>query len=498
MIFELLDRVLRSWWTVVAGVCIGLAGAIVFLHYAPKQYEANTKIFVAPPKIPEEYLQSVVTDDTQLRLEALKEAVLSRPYMLRLIEETFGLPATEEEAERLMAGIRGRVQVTVMRGFFILSYRDNDAERAATVVNTLADLYTQQNVQYRTEMAKETTTTLEDLAGSAKVELETKEKAIAAFRARHLYDTGDQLQANLQLHASRQKDLESNSKALFAAQERLQILQTQQSHAASGAAITTPSVPSIDPYSARLTVLQRELESLRARYHENHPDVQAKRRELEDMLAGASGARASGDDAPNQKDQSRSSMPLSPLEVQIRSTAREIQALEAEQGKIRSDIALYQRRIEATPIVEQQLAELTKGYDVLVEQFKNYQSKAGSARGSQILEEGQKSTQFEVIERAVPPSIPVAPVPMIVYAMGLAGGLAFFVGPLLVYALINPVVHSEQGLEAVSKVPVLASIPRIETPQIVKAVRQARSINIGLSALSASILVGAVVAVSLL
>jgi hypothetical protein len=87
---------------------------------------------------------------------------------------------------------------------------------------------------------------------------------------------------------------------------------------------------------------------------------------------------------------------------------------------------------------------------------------------------------------------------MIVYAMGLAGGLAFFVGPLLVYALINPVVHSEQGLEAVSKVPVLASIPRIETPQIVKAVRQARSINIGLSALSASILVGAVVAVSLL
>jgi polysaccharide chain length determinant protein (PEP-CTERM system associated) len=485
MFLELGDRILRSWWTIVAGVCFGVAGSTMILSHAPKLYEASTKIFVAQPKIPEEYVRSVVTDDSALRLEALKEAVLSRPYMLRLIESTFGLPESEEDAERLMGVIRGRVQVTVLHGLFVLSYRDNDPTRAANVVNTLADLYTQQNAQFRAERAKETTQTLADLAQGAKAELQVKEKQIAEFRARHLYDTGDQLQANLQIHASLQKDLESNAKALSSAQERLQILEAQKG--ASGAPLPVPSGPSVgDPYTARLSVLQQELEALRVRYQETHPDVVSKRREVEELMARM-GTAVTGSTPTTE-----SGRPMTPLEIQIRAADREVRGLETERVRIRADLATYQGRIEATPRVEQQLAELTKGYDVLLDQYRTYQSKAGEAKGSQIIEESQKGAQFEVIERAVPPSIPVSPVPLVVYALGLVGGLVLFVGPVLVLALLHPVVHSEQGLESLSDVPVLASIPRIDTPGVRTAARRALSLNIGLSALSAAVLAAVV------
>src|SRR6185503_481226 len=219
MAFEILDDVLRSWWTVVAGICIGLAAGVVAMHYAPKKYEASTKIFMAQPKIPTEYVRSVVTDDTALRLAAVKEAVLSRPYMLRLIETTFGAPESEEAAENLMNDVRGRMEVTVLPNLFVfvLSYRDSDPKRAANVVNTLADLYTKQNSQFRAERAKETTETLQGFAHDAKSELQAKDKLIADFKAQHLYDTAEQLQANLQLHASRQKDLETTTRALESA-----------------------------------------------------------------------------------------------------------------------------------------------------------------------------------------------------------------------------------------------------------------------------------------
>jgi polysaccharide chain length determinant protein (PEP-CTERM system associated) len=489
--FELVDVVLRSWWTLVAGVCIGLAAAVIALHYAPKKYEASTKIFMAQPKIPTEYVRSVVTDDTALRLAAVKEAVLSRPYMLRLIESTFGMPDTEEGAENLMNDVRGRMDVKVLPNLFVfvLSYRDSDPKRAANVVNTLADLYTKQNAQFRAEQAKETTQTLEGFAYDARSELQAKDKLIADFKARHLYDTAEQLQANLQLHASRQKDLEANSRALAAAQERLQMLKAQQAAAASGAAFAGPGA-NVDPYTARLAQVQRELDALRARYSDDHPDVRSKARELQDLMSNP-GQLAAADDKPGSKS-AGSGRPMTPLEAQIRGASREVATLEAEAAKIRREISVYQSRIESTPRVEQELAELTKGYDVLLQQYKSYEEKAGSARGSQVIEENQKGQQFEVIERAVPPSRPVEPVPLVVFGLGLVGGLLAFVGPVVARALIHPVVQSELGLAAVSDVPILVAIPRIPTPELVRSAERARYRNVGLSALSATVLAAAI------
>ncbi len=33
LILELVDRLFRSWWTVVAGLCLGLAGSLLALNY---------------------------------------------------------------------------------------------------------------------------------------------------------------------------------------------------------------------------------------------------------------------------------------------------------------------------------------------------------------------------------------------------------------------------------------------------------------------------------
>src|SRR5436190_8323413 len=92
IVLEVVDRLRKSWWTVVAGLCIGLACAVVALHYLPRTYKASTLIFVAPQSVPQEFVRSTVTDDMSIRLQSLRESVLSRPYLVKLVQQYLGHP----------------------------------------------------------------------------------------------------------------------------------------------------------------------------------------------------------------------------------------------------------------------------------------------------------------------------------------------------------------------------------------------------------------------
>ncbi len=476
---ELLERVLKSWWTLVGGACIGLAAAVAVLHVLPKTYEATTKIFVAPQKIPSQYVTSTVTDDMATRLSVLQEAVLSRSYMLKLIEQTYGVQENEEQVDLLMLEIRSklRVKVTQPANLFELTYRDSDPERAAKVVNILTDLYIKQNAQVRATRAAETTETLDEMAAEAQERLLEKEKQIADFKSEHLYETSDYRDANLRLLDTRQRDLEAKETALGTAQDRLQQLQAQQG-------LGVVSGPT--SLAQQEATLKTELAALRLRYSEEHPDVKAKKRELELLLAGG-GAPS---EAPADES-GRTSPATSRASLDIQSQERVAERLAAEVQKTRAELALYQRRIEMTPHVEQQLTELSKGYGVLVKQYEDYRTKAELAKGSQRIEDSQKGQQFEVIDMAARPTLPVQPLPPVIYGLGLLCGLLVFVGPLVASTALRPVVCSQAGLEALWEVPVLAAIPRIATRDTLRAERIRSAQNWGLSLLSAAVLASA-------
>jgi polysaccharide chain length determinant protein (PEP-CTERM system associated) len=488
-VLESIDRLWRSWWTVVAGLCLGLAGSLIALHVLPKTYEATTKILVAPQKIPQEYVKNTINDDTALRIAALKDAVLSRPYMMTLIDRAYGHRASEAETQQLFDAIRSRVEVSVERftgertGMFAIKFRDNNAQRAAQFVNDLAELYIEENSKYRSGRAQETTSTIEQLAQDVRQQLEAKEKIIATFRSEHLYELPERSDANLRLLEARQHDLDANTKSLQSAQERLQILQSQSP--AGGITPTYSGSAPTDSYSMRLAQLQRELAALKARYYDNHPEVRAKSRELDDFIASASGSASSG---ANADPAHAASPPMTPLERDIHTQISEINNLQGEQKRIRSDIALYSARIERAPQVQQQLEERTKGYDVLQQQYRDYQSKVESARGAQTIEEAQKGEQFEVIERAIPPALPVQPIPLVVVGLGITLGLLLFAGPVVALGLLRPTVDSEELLRLFVKVPVLVTIPRLQTDAMRRRTIVERARNVVLSSVSVVVL----------
>lgn len=108
-------------------------------------------------------------------------------------------------------------------------------------------------------------------------------------------------------------------------------------------------------------------------------------------------------------------------------------------------------------------------------------------------EETQTAGKLEVIERATPPSIPLRPIPAMIYAVGVLAGLLVFVGPLLAKALLDPMISSRAGLLQALEVPVLVSIPRVATDEVLQAARGRRLRNVLVSLASIAVLIVTVV-----
>ncbi len=50
ILLEGLGKILKSWWTMVAGVSLGIAFATFALQHLPKTYQADTTVLVIPPR----------------------------------------------------------------------------------------------------------------------------------------------------------------------------------------------------------------------------------------------------------------------------------------------------------------------------------------------------------------------------------------------------------------------------------------------------------------
>lgn len=468
-LLELLGVLRRQWWVLVAGVCLGLASGIILYGMLPKVYEATTAIFVAPSQIPESYVRSTVTEDMSVRLRSLQESVLSRPNLVRLAEEVFSSSQTGVDREALLRRIRTHVGVELREydsrrgaGLFVLTYRDQDPELAARVVNQLADSYIAGNVKLRTEQAESTAQTLSQLAAEVRSQLQVKEKELAEYRSRHLYELGENLDANLRLLESRQADLDRLEKTLAQAEDHLRTLQLQR----EGVALLPDGSQAVkDPLVERIQQVRQEIAALLTRCTEQHPDVRARRAELADLrrqLAERDSGTASGDGISGSPERTR-------LNLEIDAAQREIERLRQQRDKLRREAAVYRRRVENSPKVEQRLSELMKGYNVLQERYQKYQRDFEEAKGSLRIEQSRKGSQFEIVERAVPPSVPASPDWVLVYGGGLLLGLGLFVGPLAVKHWLRPPVLSRQGIELLTDVPVLETIPLVEFSEVRKS-----------------------------
>jgi polysaccharide biosynthesis transport protein len=483
----------RRWWILLPlFICWAVVWGLSWL--LPSTYQSDALILVEQQKVPEQYVVPNVVVGLQDRLQSMTQQILSRTRLQATIDRFHLYPRRHGFKALLESGdpveqMRKDIQIELVQPpghpgeltAFKIRFAAGAPELTQQVNSELVSLFIDENLKSQQQLSESTTAFLGNELAVAKAKLEEQEAKVRAFKAQHLGELPSQLETNVQIMSGLQSQLQNTQRALDGAKQQKLYLESvlqQYQSVQTGLAKGDSSTPPPDSLGKQLQELRRRLTEERAVYTDSYPDVVALKEEIakteklkkqiEDEIASKKDAGKSGDTpeaAAEQGVQQDAPTAMMQIQGQLKANQLEIQNYQQREKTLESEISTYQSRLNMTPTTEQQMAEISRGYE---ESKSNYNSLLQKQMQSQLatsLEQRQQGEQFRVLDPASLPEKPSAPNHFLVSLGGLMAGLAVGFGLTAILELTNVRVWQEKDLEGVVPVHVLVGIPRLSTPE---------------------------------
>jgi polysaccharide chain length determinant protein (PEP-CTERM system associated) len=477
----------RRWFIVVPFVVV-TAGAIAYAMVQPNRYRAQTSIIITPQQVPTNFVQSTITTMLTERLQMLRQQILSRTRLERIIEEFNLYPELrasrimEDAIERMRKDINVQIQASRNRradsGAFTVSFDSGDPRTALLVAERLASLFIRENLEDRAGLADATSRFLDSQLEEARRRLIDHEKKLEDYRRRNAGSLPSQVQSNLQAIQTTQLQLQSLQEESNRDRDRRLFLERTIAEAEandSAAPVTvTPNpgdgTPQPASAAARLEAAKAGLRGLELRLKPEHPDVQRTKRlirELEKEAEAEALGRPVADGQParaglspaarNRQDR------IASMKAEMETLDRRLMARRGAEQKLRQNQAVYQARVEAAPGRESELNELMRDYETIQNSYTDLLRKSETSKLAVNLERREIGEQFKIIDGARLPERPISPNrPRLI-------GLGAFLGLGLGLALVGLLEYRDSSMKTEGDItvalalPVLALIPAMVT-----------------------------------
>ena len=198
----------RRWIRIILTCALaGALGGFLVSYIFPPRYTSQSMILVERQKIPESYVQSLITGDFTERIATLQQRMLSGSR-LRPVVQSLGLVKPGEEGA-LMEDIRANMTVTPvitsitassgtaaqtgltspndepLPGFYI-GYTNSDPDRAQKICSALTSLMVDENLRWRADIAKGTMDFLARQVEDARRAIDDQDAKVAAFKKQYM------------------------------------------------------------------------------------------------------------------------------------------------------------------------------------------------------------------------------------------------------------------------------------------------------------------------
>lgn len=536
----------RIWFFLIPFILLAALGVSVVI-LLPPMYQATGKILVESQQIPTDLIRSTVTGFAAERIQVIRQRVMTRANLLRVIDKFDLFPSSQGSASssEQVDLMRSRISLDLeqsraaRRGAestiaFNLTYEDGDPKRALDVANELVTLFLDENVRTRTARASETTDFLSDQAREMREGLESLETQIADYKQANSGTLPEQLSMNLSMLERSEQDLKRTQAERGALEEELRFLRIELAAARTGMSTGGQSSSSRSPVE-QLAAAKAELLNLQTRYSESHPDVEAVRQRIETLesniepesdvqgletkLTGARArlaalianypngdpqikaaradvsrlegeletARAKAGEAPAV---SEFDLATARLDGQVAATLARMEVLDQRKGELERRIADYQGRVMQTPQTERGLTALSRDYENSLRKYDEIRSKETQAQISERLEEGKKAERFLLIEPPILPEEPTKPNRKKLMAFAVVGAGGFGFACLVLAEMLFGGITSPSVLSQIMGKPPLAIIPTIKTQR--EIMRRRKQIYIASAAAPAALVIALV------
>ena len=109
---------LRRKWMIVFSFLFILLCASVYCVVTPELYKSSTTILIIPQSVPQDYVRSTVSVKVEQQLATIKQQVLSRTTLMKVMEELrlFERERKHLSPEEVVELMRKRVEIEVAQG----------------------------------------------------------------------------------------------------------------------------------------------------------------------------------------------------------------------------------------------------------------------------------------------------------------------------------------------------------------------------------------------
>ena len=488
----------RKWMIILPTLAIGLAiGYVVFR--LPDIYESTTLIVVKPSTLPNSVVPMITEETLTRELASISQVVTSRSSLQPLVEK-YDLYKEErdrgEAMEVIIDDMRKSITVNVntsrndITNAFNITYRGRDPKTTQAVAGELASRYIDEQTKGTVNAGASAKQFIEEQVRAAKEEVDT----IDTQRLAYLQQNMNNLPSQSQALVGRLTALHEEQKALIAEQGRLrdlaaayrsQLGDITKSHEQE---IVLASEGATDPKTtaawaqlvSRRSDYEGELQMLMVQYKEKHPDVIAKKKQIEDIKSQQDLMLNEWKDRVEERKQKLTRL-TDPRLLTLRTNIAMVEGDMDRQNRLLAEtnrqIGELNARINAIPEAEVGLQAIDREYQTKKTNYDNLllqQSKI--VVGADAAKE-QQSGGIQVIDPANLPEKPVAPKRFMLTVGGFGLGMAL--GLLLVMIFEVRRLFTIQTIEDAkhyTSLPVLASIPELLTPAEAVAIPRRRNL----------------------
>jgi succinoglycan biosynthesis transport protein ExoP len=458
--------------------------------FLPVRYKSSTLILVEQPTMPKNYVEPNVSDDLQERLQSITQQILSRTRLLIIIDklrlysggkrlltpdEKVGLMRRDTSIE--LVHDSNNEQITA----FKIYYSSRDPRAAQLVTGELKDLFISENNKARQQESEDTTKFIESQLENARTNLAAQEAKVRQFEGQHEGDLPTQQASNLQILSGLQSQLQNEQDALNTARQQRVYYQAQLDQSRSPHAFVSPSGAVLEAsptalIDQQIDTLRAKLADLHSRFTDRYPDVQAAEAQLASaeqqrnkIIADARktsdvSKRSSKGADGNAGADSVQSLPLLQQQGQLQANEMEIKNREQSIAELKTRISNYQARLNLEPSTEQQLADLTRGYEQSKANYDDLLKKKTESSMATDMEQMQQGERFTMLD---PPTLPLKPdFPNHLKFCGLALGFGIALGVVVAggFEFLDERIHSEKRIKSLLPVAIICEIPEVVSP----------------------------------
>ncbi len=501
---------IRGRWKILLTTAIVSVVAIAVLYQMPNRYTSAATLLVVPQQVPARYVTPTTEMNIADALQAMTQDVLSRARLLELIDQ-FGLYAKERQRmapEEVIELMRTYINIQPIQAAsgrrdkevnaFQISFIAEKAALAQEVTSKLTSFFIQANLKTREDQATNTTNFLTAQLDAAKTRLTEEEAKMQAFKTQNLGELPEQLQGNLAIFNSALSQLQAIENGLDRAQQQKVYLESliagYQRIAASGE--PAPGVTGFVDPNRRVTPLQLAqadlagLQSERAKlvtvYKATYPDVMAVDRKISaaqsviDSLQKSTASQKASDSqnvtdshepgtaqvaqvAPVRTQPAEDNTAIAQLKSQLEANRLDIENALRNEAQQKTVIAEYQKRLNLTPVREQQLGGILRDFELANQNYKDLLGKEQQSRLATNLEKQQGGEQFRLVEPPSRPDIPSSPKRVKMSLMAIGGGLFLGLALAIVSELVRPTFYSVKQVTERFGAPLVIGLPVVAT-----------------------------------